>query len=416
MQAFWLFVVILAVAAASASATYQRTYAGHKVFRVQVTTEAELKRLALLEPSYDFWIEPRIGFVDIMARPDQHLELWLRGYEYQYKVQIPDVGALIHEERLTNRQGKAIDWTNYHNLETLHAFVDDIAAQYPDLASVISIGKSTENRDLKVIKIGREGAAENKPAMWIDAGIHAREWISPAITSWMINELLTNSNKYEDILESIDFYILISANPDGYEWTHNPNGSRLWRKTRSDQNSAFGCKGVDPNRNFEHYWGGEGTSADKCSEIYKGPEPWSEPETKAMRDFILGSTNVNWQLYIALHSYAQMILTPWGYTYDLPEDYAELKSLGLEAAEALTAVHGTQYDVGSVTEILSPGAGGSDDWAKGLGGFKYSYTIEVRDTGRYGFILPANQIIPTAEETWEAVQVMARHIGQKAKL
>jgi hypothetical protein len=64
--------------------------------------------------------------------------------------------------------------------------------------------------------------------------------------------------------------------------------------------------GVDPNRNFEHFWGGEGTSSDKCSEIYKGPEAWSEPETKAMRDFIQG-TDANWQLYIALHSYAQVI-------------------------------------------------------------------------------------------------------------
>jgi len=63
--------------------------------------------------------------------------------------------------------------------------------------------------------------------------------------------------------------------------------------------------------------------------------------------------------------------------------------------------------------LCSPGAGGSDDWAKGLGGFKYSYTVEVRDTGRYGFLLPKEQIIPTAEETWAALQVMARFIGSK---
>jgi len=47
-----------------------------------------------------------------------------------------------------------------------------------------------------------------------------------------------------------------------------------------------------------------------------------------------------------------MILTPWGYTYDLPDDYNELKALGLDAAKALTAVHGTEYEVGSVTELL----------------------------------------------------------------
>jgi hypothetical protein len=58
-----------------------------------VKNEVELKRLAMLESQYDFWIDPRIGFVDIMARPDQHLELFLRGYDYEYSLHIPDVGT-----------------------------------------------------------------------------------------------------------------------------------------------------------------------------------------------------------------------------------------------------------------------------------------------------------------------------------
>jgi len=57
-------------------------------------------------------------------------------------------------------------------------------------------------------------------------------------------------------------------------------------------------------------------------------------------------------------------------------------------------------------------SGGSDDWAhatvaEGGPNIKYSHCIELRDTGRYGFILPASQIIPTAEEMWEAVKVIA---------
>jgi hypothetical protein len=220
----------------------------------------------------------------------------------------------------------------------------------------------------------------------------------------------------------------------------------MWRKTRSNHSSALGCLGVDPNRNFAYEWGGPGTSADKCSDIYKGPVAFSEPETAAIRDFVESkkSEGVNWLAYFAVHSYAQMWLVPWGWTYVFPPTYDELVEFGTVGVKALTSVHGTQYEIGSVTEILSefyllfvsnsylllkivvvliiliifyvgPGAGGSDDWAYGSGNFRYSQTVEVRDTGRYGFLLPPEQIIPTAEETFAAIQAVARFVALKNK-
>ena len=48
---------------------------------------------------------------------------------------------------------------------------------------------------------------------------------------------------------------MISANPDGYEYSRNSNGDRFWRKTRSD-NGGSSCKGVDGNRNWDYKWGG----------------------------------------------------------------------------------------------------------------------------------------------------------------
>jgi len=53
-------------------------------------------------------------------------------------------------------------------------------------------------------------------------------------------------------------------------------------------------------------------------------------------------------------------------------------------------------------------SGGTIDWTYDQG-IKYSYTFELRDTGRYGFILPANQIVPTAEETWLALMAIMEH-------
>lgn len=59
--------------------------------------------------------------------------------------------------------------------------------------------------------------------------------------------------------------------------------------------------------------------------------------------------------------------------------------------------------------VLISFSGGSDDWAKGVAGIKYAYTVELPDTGNYGFVLPASRIEPTGQETWEGVKAMAQY-------
>lgn len=56
-----------------------------------------------------------------------------------------------------------------------------------------------------------------------------------------------------------------------------------------------------------------------------------------------------------------------------------------------------------------PASGGSIDWVKGNLSTPYTYVWELRDSGRYGFLLPANQIIDTSEETLNSVVVILQH-------
>jgi murein tripeptide amidase MpaA len=80
-----------------------------------------------------------------------------------------------------------------------------------------SIGKSFQNRDIVGVKISNGG--EGKPALFIDAGIHAREWIAPTTALYAIKQLVENkTNSY--IFEHIDIYVVPCLNPDGYEFTH----------------------------------------------------------------------------------------------------------------------------------------------------------------------------------------------------
>lgn len=72
----------------------------------------------------------------------------------------------------------------------------------------------------------------------------------------------------------------------------------------------------------------------------------------------------------------------------------------LQGVDALTAMYGTQYTIGCIPCLLYVASGGALDYALGQDGIKYAYSMELRDTGTFGFLLPASQIIPTAEETW----------------
>ena len=97
-------------------------------------------------------------------------------------------------------------------------YLSCLANKYPDRAQVFDIGISVEGRALKVIKIGKprsNGSA--KPAIWIDGGIHAREWVSPATVLYFINQLVENPASAENrfVVDQFDIYVLPSANPDG---------------------------------------------------------------------------------------------------------------------------------------------------------------------------------------------------------
>ena len=170
------------------------------------------------------------------------------------------------------------------------------------------------------------------------------------------------------------------------------------------------CKGVDLNRNFGYHWGGYGASNDPCKETYRGPSSFSEPESRAIRNFLL-SGEANFQLYLTFHSYGQYLLYPWGYDKLDTRDWQELKHVGDVANNAMRRLnHGVSYQVGSAAKMLYPASGGSDDWAKGGANIKYSYTVELPDTGRHGFLLPANKIETVGREAFAGFEAMVREL------
>ncbi|XP_050591202.1 carboxypeptidase B-like [Bombus affinis] len=423
------------------------SYKNYQLIRLYPSSQGhvnDLKDLKETEPEdVKFWTEPMYNrTTDVVIAPDlvSDVKTFFRNKGIDFKVLMPDLQKIIayqnpkmtkeQREDLVMTNGHSMTWKRYHRYGEIVKYLEYLALSYPSLVEVITIGHSYENQPIKMIKIstGPNKEGEAKPAVWIDAGMHAREWIGSAVATYIISQLVEKNSSYAKLLDNSDWMILPVANPDGYEFTHI--GDRLWRKTRSNHaenqdDSRFlqlvnhytgwlwgKCEGVDPNRNFDYHWGEMeegGASLDPCHETYAGPRAFSEPETKAMADYILANKQ-NIRIYLTLHSYSQMWLVPWGYTYSKPSDYSELANVAKKAIGAISKIHGTDYQLGPSAHLLYPTSGASDDWAKGVAGIKYAYTLELRDRGTYGFLLPASQIVPTAREIWAGIRTIARLI------
>jgi len=396
--------IVLLAFLALASSAERVTYDGYKVLRTQYLnmTTAKFLRQLQLEDDLDFWQDPVIGrSADIMTSPEllPHLQQLLLDNGIHYTVMIEDVEELHRSnQRPQTRSSTGYDWKNYYSHESINDFIDGLGAN-ANWAKTVSIGKSVEGRDMRVIEITKAGPGA--PTAWIEAGIHAREWIASATATYMINELVNNYEKNKGIVDNLNIHILPMANPDGYEYSRQSD--RYWRKNRV--RNSNGCYGVDLNRNWGFHWGEAGISNNPCSDIYCGSEPFSEVESTNIKNYV-ESLNPTPVLGHCIHSYSQLWLWPYGYGYNaLPDNWQEIKKLAEDAADALYQVHGTYFDPINSADLY-PAAGASDDWYRGGLGTRYSFTTELRDTGHYGFELPPEQIIPSGEELFAGMKVV----------
>ncbi|XP_068025487.1 carboxypeptidase A1-like [Melanerpes formicivorus] len=398
----------------------EKLFVGDQVLHIMASNEEQITLLRVLgeqeELQLDFWRHPtspghpvdlRVPFPSLQA-----VKIFLEFNNISYSIMIEDVQELLNEEKKTmmksrrvERSTSTFDFASYHTLDEIYDWMDILVDNHPSLVSKIQIGQSYENRPLYVLKFSTGGP--NRPAIWLDTGIHAREWITPATGIWTANKIAEEYGRDPSvtaILDSMDIFFEIVTNPDGFAFTHSNN--RLWRKTRST-NAGSHCIGVDPNRNWDAGFGGSGSSSNPCSETYRGPYAHSEREVKAIVDFIRGHRKV--KLVISIHSYSQMLLFPYGYKTAPVPDHQELNELAKKAVSDLAALYGTKYTYGSMVDTIYMADGTSIDWAYD-NGVKYAFSFELRDTGHYGFLLPSTQIIPTATETWPALLDIMVHV------
>ncbi|XP_053692246.1 zinc carboxypeptidase A 1-like [Sabethes cyaneus] len=395
----------------------QLRFDNHKVYSIKVRNEEQLftlKELEAVPQMYTFLDVPVAvnSTIQLVVPPvlQQQFNQLTARLKLDHNLDCSNLQSVIDKERPNRTKRASFDWTDYNTLEEIYAWVDNLAQQYSEVLSVEPIGYSYEGRDLRIIKVSYK---QGNPGIFVDANIHAREWITSATVTWILNELLTSEDKaVRELAENYDWYIVPVANPDGFVYTHTTN--RLWRKTRYPYTTL--CHGADPNRNFDFQWNNGGASLNPCSDTYAGAYPESEIEVKTISDYVRSVAD-KITLYLSIHSRGQYILFPYGYNNaPYPSNYDDLLQIGNRATVDLYKVHQKPYRVGTTADVLYIASGISVDWAHGAAGIPLAYTFELRDQGEFGFILPAEQIIPNAEEILAALIGLvdeARVLGMK---
>ncbi|WP_405654341.1 M14 family zinc carboxypeptidase [Streptomyces sp. RK9] len=220
---------------------------------------------------------------------------------------------------------------------------------HPGLTKVVSIGKTVQGKDILALKLSKNAKKSkdgSKPATLYMSNQHAREWITPEMTRRLMHHYLDNYGKDKRItklVNSTELWFVLSANPDGYDFTHAAGGDRQWRKNLRDidgDGRIAPGDGVDLNRNFAYKWGydNEGSSPDASSETYRGTGPMSEPETKVIDRF---QKRIGFAYGINYHSAAELILygVGWQVATPTPDDVLYKALAGTPEKPAVPGYH-----------------------------------------------------------------------------
>ncbi|OZG72311.1 carboxypeptidase [Hahella sp. CCB-MM4] len=314
--------------------------------------------------------------------------------------------------------------TVYHSFDEPELGIKDslykMAEDYPDLVSLYSIGETVQGRPMIMVKVGKKGWWDRwfdrgpvlkehgdrshsfgfKPEVLYVATHHAREWVATQMAMRYLKYLLENYGKDERVtklLDTVDQWVMPVGNPDGYEYTFTDE--RLWRKNLADNDDdgvITQLDGVDLNRNFSQNWGldDEGSSPIISDATYRGPEPESEPESRALVKFI---KRHDFKFIISYHTYSNLILYPWGWQVQTPsfDDPIFLAQAGTDENPAIyDSIMEKGYDPGVSADLYTTN-GEFTDYTYGVLGIP-SYTVELtpgedKEGNFYGFEFPDDE-------------------------
>lgn len=366
---------------------------------VTAATRAAKARLQALD--LDLTESADASHVRVLAHGEQDLQT-LTDAGFAYTVVVPDVAAAERERRAADErtaEGPASDLpsgaTAYRRLFDYQLEMKQLAAAHPGLVRLLRLPyRSVDGRDVEGIEITRnpDRLADGKP-VFLNLGLHhAREWPSGELALEFAHDLVKNQKRagIAKLLTRVRTIIVPVVNPDGFVISREaPPVGRLVgggsyaiedyeykRKNCRPAGTATGAcgasddgayRGTDINRNYGGFWGGPGASSNEYAESYRGVAPFSEPETRNIKE-LFSTRPVT--VAVSNHTFGNVILRPPGMFSVRPtSDEPLYRELGQRAATHNGFVSEYVHELYDVTGSL-------EDWSYWNAG-ALTYTFEI---------------------------------------
>jgi carboxypeptidase T len=289
--------------------------------------------------------------------------------------------------------------SGYHDPAEMLTVIKATEIAYPSLVRVFSIGKSFEGRDIWAAKVSDNVAIdEDEPEVLVDALHHASEHLGVEQALYLLGTLTSGyagDAQVRRLVDEREVWIIFAVNPDGWAYDLSGDGYQFWRKNRQP-NGKYN-PGTDLNRNYSYMWGCcEASSGDPWTWNYRGPTPFSAPETTAVADFVKSRVIDGRQqirTHVTLHTNGEMILYPFSYTLARlpggmdPDDYAVFRSM----ARTMAGMNGYSYKQSS---FLYPSDGDEIDWMyTSYRIFSFTFELYPNESAGKGIIYPSDSVI-----------------------
>ncbi len=355
-------------------------------------------------------------YLDIVVTRSKFEELLNKGF----KIKITQT-----EERMKENLKAERELTAYRNYAEVLAELQQIEVNYPALCKLYDIGETwgkeysdegnsyydDHHHEIWALKVSDNVLVEeDEPGTYYMGVHHAREPISCEVVFAVLNHILDNYGTDPTITDNVNnsqIWFIPLVNPNGHKLVIDEYDV-WWRKNIRDNNEngyIDGYDGVDPNRNYGWEWGPVGTSDDWSSDVYHGPEAWSEPEIIAMKNLLESHHFVTGITY---HSYSELVLFPFGYNEGvIAPDHDALEELAVEMAVTIPAEGGGHYTPQECWQLY-PCMGTTDDYSYGEHG-TFSFTIELGTE----FIPPADEIQGICDDNIQAAMILLDRVNHQ---
>ncbi len=389
---------VLCVFAVSAQTKYSR-------ISIPLSSEISIRKLASFGLDLEGAVK-RGDHISIFVSDVERRMLSTKGVSYDVLIDDWDAYYAARETGLSKTAAPLLSDPAHFHLGDMGGYLtysqifNELAAMktaYPQLVSGMdTIGFTLEKRPIVAVKISAHAQQDlNLPRVLFTALHHAREpegLMTVVYFMWHLLESYSVDEEVTGLLDHRELYFVPVVNPDGYVYNEQskPAGGGMWRKNRRPfQDATFG---VDVNRNYGSHWGYDdvGSNPDSTSDTYRGPGPFSECESSAIRDY---GIKKHFNIALNYHTFGNDIIYPIGYIDEESPDSTYFRMI----TEDMTAVNRLTFGTGMET-VLYPTNGDSDDWfyCDSISKPKvFSMTPEVGDDVD-GFWPGNNRILPIA--------------------